>query len=137
MASQQSVVTNQGLQYDKFVEYKKRQPKTLDAYQTLGFISSGTYGNVFKAKKGFALMDITARNRIFAVKKFKTEKEGDAALASGISQSAIREIGLCRELKYVIGFDADMKILSIWRKLSLTAAIDPLQWSLSMPITIY
>ncbi|KAJ3303100.1 cyclin-dependent protein kinase [Kappamyces sp. JEL0829] len=91
LQSQQSVVTNQGNHYDKFIEFKKRPPKTLEAYSTLGFISSGTYGNVFKAKKG---------DRTFAVKKFKTEKEGEAALASGISQSAVREIGLCRELKH-------------------------------------
>ena len=56
----------------------------------LGFISSGTYGNVFKTKKG---------SKTFAIKKFKPDKEGEAALSSGISQSAIREIGLCRELK--------------------------------------
>jgi serine/threonine protein kinase len=34
----------------------------------------------------------------YAIKKFKPFKEGDPALQSGISQSACREIALCREL---------------------------------------
>lgn len=62
-----------------------------DLYQTIGFISSGTYGNVFKAKRN---------NKLYAIKKFKPEKEGELALSSGISQSACREIGLCRELDH-------------------------------------
>ncbi len=51
----------------------------------------GTYGNVFKASKG---------SKIYAIKKFKPEKEGEAALQSGISQSAVREIGICREMRH-------------------------------------
>jgi cyclin-dependent kinase 8/11 len=66
-------------------------------YQTIGFISSGTYGNVFKAKK---IGHASSKEMIYAIKKFKPEKEGDAALSSGISQSACREIGLCRELNH-------------------------------------
>ncbi|KAJ3282053.1 cyclin-dependent protein kinase [Rhizoclosmatium sp. JEL0117] len=37
----------------------------------------------------------------YAIKKFKPEKEGDASLQAGISQSACREIALCRELSHV------------------------------------
>ncbi|KAJ3350778.1 cyclin-dependent protein kinase [Entophlyctis luteolus] len=37
----------------------------------------------------------------FAIKKFKPEKEGDASLQTGISQSACREIALCRELSHI------------------------------------
>ena len=62
-----------------------------EEYTILGFISSGTYGNVFKAEKG---------GTTFAIKKFKPEKEGKEGLSVGISQSAIREIGLCRELSH-------------------------------------
>lgn len=66
-------------------------------YKTLGFISSGTYGNVFKAKK---INSEFKDSKVYAIKKFKPEKEGDAALSSGVSQSACREIGLCRELHH-------------------------------------
>ncbi|KAI8897947.1 kinase-like domain-containing protein [Globomyces pollinis-pini] len=69
-------------------------------YETLGFISSGTYGNVFKAKKIKSKKNIQNLNQ-YAIKKFKPDKEGEAALSSGISQSACREIGLCRELIHV------------------------------------
>lgn len=92
ISHQSSVVTNTAsLPYEKFIEFKKRTPKNLNHYKILGFISSGTYGNVFKTTKG---------SKTYAIKKFKPDKEGDAALSSGISQSAIREIGLCRELKH-------------------------------------
>jgi len=36
----------------------------------------------------------------YAIKKFKPDKEGDASASSGISQSACREIALCRELSH-------------------------------------
>lgn len=85
------VISNVGSSYEKFTAFKSRESKSLNAYKTVGFISSGTYGNVFKATKG---------NKTYAIKKFKPDKEGDAALSSGISQSAIREIGLCRELHH-------------------------------------
>lgn len=76
---------------DQFTAFKNRTYKTLDAYRIIGFISSGTYGNVFKASKN---------SKLYAIKKFKPDKEGEAALSSGISQSAVREIGLCRELRH-------------------------------------
>ncbi|KAI8066105.1 kinase-like domain-containing protein [Thamnidium elegans] len=80
-------------------EYKLKRdacrPKVLDKYEIIGFISSGTYGRVYKAK---------SRNkddpREFAIKKFKPDREGDTHHYVGISQSACREIALCRELKH-------------------------------------
>ncbi|KAJ3370860.1 cyclin-dependent protein kinase [Kappamyces sp. JEL0680] len=118
LQSQQSVLTNQGNHYDKFIEFKKRPPKTLEAYSTLGFISSGTYGNVFKAKKGQGTRH-NGRDRTFAVKKFKTEKEGEAALASGISQHEnvvfLEEVVVdCRDRSIAMVFEyADHDLLQI------------------------
>ncbi|KAL5507736.1 SSN3 [Sanghuangporus vaninii] len=65
-------------------------------YTFLGFISSGTYGRVYKvqAKEG------EDANRIYAAKKFKPDKEGENATYTGISQSAIREIALNREIDH-------------------------------------
>ncbi|TFK47017.1 kinase-like protein [Heliocybe sulcata] len=64
------------------------------AYTILGFISSGTYGRVYKAQsKG-------EDGTVHAIKKFKPDKEGDAITYTGISQSAIREIALNRELSH-------------------------------------
>ncbi|KAF8978800.1 kinase-like domain-containing protein [Cyathus striatus] len=62
-------------------------------YHILGFISSGTYGRVYKAQ---SLDD----ERIHAIKKFKPDKEGDVVTYTGISQSAIREIALNREIDH-------------------------------------
>jgi cyclin-dependent kinase 8/11 len=56
-------------------------------YHILGFISSGTYGRVYKAQS-------RDDERLHAIKKFKPDKEGDATTYTGISQSAIREIAV-------------------------------------------
>lgn len=80
-------------------DYKRRRdaqrPRVLDKYEIIGFISSGTYGRVYKAR---------SRNkddpREFAIKKFKPDREGDTHHYVGISQSACREIALCRELRH-------------------------------------
>ncbi|EME89789.1 serine/threonine protein kinase, CMGC family, CDC2/CDK subfamily [Pseudocercospora fijiensis CIRAD86] len=63
-----------------------------DHYDIVGFISSGTYGRVYKAisKRG---------TPAFAIKKFKPDKEGELQY-TGISQSAIREMALCTELSH-------------------------------------
>ena len=61
-------------------------------YNILGFISSGTYGRVYKAQS------LEADGRIHAIKKFKPDKEGDIVTYTGISQSAIREIAVTRSL---------------------------------------
>lgn len=76
----------------------------------MGFISSGTYGRVYKArlKPPTATFDPTRPTRpgdlqgregeLYAIKKFKPDKEGEVVTYTGISQSAIREIAvsLCR-----------------------------------------
>ncbi|KAI8365320.1 kinase-like domain-containing protein [Radiomyces spectabilis] len=87
-------------------EYKLKRdacrPKVLDKYEIIGFISSGTYGRVYKAR---------SRNkddlREFAIKKFKPDREGESHHYVGISQSACREIALCRELDHdnIVGLE--------------------------------
>ncbi|KAI5889489.1 kinase-like protein [Schizophyllum commune H4-8] len=69
--------------------------KTVAAkYHILGFISSGTYGRVYKAQSH------GDPGRLHAIKKFKPDKEGDVITYTGISQSAIREIALNREISH-------------------------------------
>ncbi|TPX33394.1 hypothetical protein SmJEL517_g03749 [Synchytrium microbalum] len=81
---------------DEFRARKDKNRSPIQSkYEIVGFISAGTYGRVFKAK---SLNPYSTRE--FAVKKFKPDKEGDPALQSGISQSACREIALCRELNH-------------------------------------
>ncbi|KAK0629442.1 meiotic mRNA stability protein kinase SSN3 [Bombardia bombarda] len=65
-----------------------------DRYKVIGFISSGTYGRVYKAhgKQG--------QTGEFAIKKFKPDKEGEQINYTGISQSAVREMALCSELSH-------------------------------------
>ena len=62
--------------------------RVTDKYAILGFISSGTYGRVYKAQS----KDVDGR--IHAIKKFKPDKEGDVITYTGISQSAVREIAV-------------------------------------------
>lgn len=57
-------------------------------YNILGFISSGTYGRVYKAQS------TDEDGKLHAIKKFKPDKEGDMPTYTGISQSAIREIAV-------------------------------------------
>ncbi|KAI8988026.1 kinase-like domain-containing protein [Mycotypha africana] len=80
-------------------EYKRKRDaqrvKVLDKYDIIGFISSGTYGRVYKAKS-----KNKDDHRLFAIKKFKPDREGDSHHYVGISQSACREIALCRELRH-------------------------------------
>ncbi|KAI0315157.1 kinase-like domain-containing protein [Amylostereum chailletii] len=64
-------------------------------YNILGFISSGTYGRVYKAQSK------DNEGKLHAIKKFKPDKEGDVVTYTGISQSAIREIALNREISHV------------------------------------
>jgi cyclin-dependent kinase 8/11 len=71
------------------------QPKVrvTDTYKVVGFISSGTYGRVYKALG-------RGKPGEFAIKKFKPDKEGEQVAYTGISQSAIREMSLCTELSH-------------------------------------
>ncbi|KAH3677107.1 hypothetical protein WICMUC_001862 [Wickerhamomyces mucosus] len=79
------------------VPYKNRKDtmrkSVLSKYEILGYIASGTYGRVYKAKS-----KDTSNTMLFAIKKFKADKEGDVICYTGISQSAAREMALCREL---------------------------------------
>lgn len=70
---------------------ERRDP--LENYEIMGYIAAGTYGRVFKAKS-------KPMGRLCAIKKFKLDKEGAASYYTGISQSAVREISLCRELRH-------------------------------------
>ncbi|KAM6496363.1 CMGC/CDK/CDK8 protein kinase [Amanita muscaria] len=73
-------------------ETSKRSVKS--NYSIQGFISSGTYGRVYKAQS----LDEPAK--LYAIKKFKPDKEGDVPTYTGISQSAIREMALNREIDH-------------------------------------
>ncbi|CBF86960.1 hypothetical protein AN2489.2 [Aspergillus nidulans FGSC A4] len=87
-------------------ENSRRQPGTgytskvrvRDKYHIVGFISSGTYGRVYKA------VGRNGQGGEFAIKKsesrFKPDKEGDIIQYTGLSQSAIREMALCSELDH-------------------------------------
>eukprot|EP00842_Homolaphlyctis_polyrhiza_P000795 jgi/Hompol1/1716/HPOL_000255-RA len=118
--------------FESFKQRKDAQRRRMaDKYLVDGFISAGTYGRVYKARKipaassapltdaigpggilatsasaiasSSSLSAVAApSDRIpeFAIKKFKPDKEGESALSSGISQSACREIALCRELHH-------------------------------------
>lgn len=107
--------------------YKESTRRTvLSTYQVLGFLSSGTYGRVYKAclrnpEEGTAAATAARRfgyfgdgpppvyanskdddpdNAVFAIKKFKPDKEEGAPVYTGVSQSAMREIALNRELRH-------------------------------------
>ncbi|KAK5943565.1 cyclin-dependent protein kinase [Knufia obscura] len=72
-------------------------------YHIVGFISSGTYGRVYKAVERNPKTDATSPTtgkELYAIKKFKPEKEGDNIQYTGLSQSAIREMSLCTELTH-------------------------------------
>jgi cyclin-dependent kinase 8/11 len=76
-----------------------------DNYDIVGFISSGTYGRVYKAVSKRGVSNPPAKHpdgrniEAFAIKKFKPDKEGELQY-TGISQSAIREMALCTELSH-------------------------------------
>lgn len=82
---------------ERYIQRKdKAHVRVLDKYLIQGFISSGTYGKVYKACSKTNLQD----TKEYAIKKFKAEREGESATYSGLSQSACREMSLCRELKH-------------------------------------
>ncbi|TKA55995.1 hypothetical protein B0A53_01698 [Rhodotorula sp. CCFEE 5036] len=95
-------------------------------YAILGFLSSGTYGRVYKARvrqhtseaspagllgtpsaatpgKRIKLSrdDGEEEGELVAIKKFKPDKEGEVVTYTGISQSACREIMINREILHV------------------------------------
>jgi cyclin-dependent kinase 8/11 len=83
--------------------------RVTDKYKVIGFISSGTYGRVYKAAGRHASSSSSsqggggaggAQQGEFAIKKFKPDKEGEQIAYTGISQSAVREMALCSELEH-------------------------------------
>lgn len=81
--------------------YRKRRDLTrvsvVDRYDILGYIAAGTYGKVYKAKGKM----VDNEGQLYAIKKFKTDSKGsEVAHYTGISQSAIREMSLCKELNH-------------------------------------
>jgi len=105
----------------------------LSKYTIMGFISSGkyvtcrklcvwaniqalagTYGRVYKAQIKQAPSPSLnpsdpPKPLLYAIKKFKPDKEGERTTYTGISQSAIREISLNRELSVVVDEARDGK----------------------------
>ncbi|ODV86937.1 hypothetical protein CANARDRAFT_195875 [[Candida] arabinofermentans NRRL YB-2248] len=81
--------------------YRKRKDQSrisvLQKYEILGYIAAGTYGKVYKAKG----KSVNNLNNLYAIKKFKTDsKDNEVIHYTGISQSAIREMSLCKELNH-------------------------------------
>ena len=83
---------SQAIQHDVMRIYRAKRDEAHRSvtlkYTILGFISSGTYGRVYKAQSK------DEDGRLHAIKKFKPDKDGDIATYTGISQSAIREIAV-------------------------------------------
>ncbi|PVZ96877.1 hypothetical protein BB558_005626 [Smittium angustum] len=77
---------------------QKTKHKISEKYDILGFISAGTYGKVFKAKIRHSKHKPSHE---LAIKQFKPEGQHDKSQPIGISQSACREIALCRELNHI------------------------------------
>ena len=74
----------------------------------------GTYGRVYKAQIKQAPSPSLnpsdpPKPLLYAIKKFKPDKEGERTTYTGISQSAIREISLNRELSVVVDEARDGK----------------------------
>jgi len=80
------------LQHDPMQIYRSKRDSShrsvASKYDILGFISSGTYGRVYKAQS------LDGDGALYAIKKFKPDKEGDVVTYTGLSQSAIREIAV-------------------------------------------
>lgn len=77
-------------------------------------LSAGTYGRVYKAQIKQAPSPSLnpsdpPKPLLYAIKKFKPDKEGERTTYTGISQSAIREISLNRELSVVVDEARDGK----------------------------
>jgi hypothetical protein len=83
---------SQAIQHDVMRVYRAKRDEAhrsvTSKYTILGFISSGTYGRVYKAQSK------DEDGKLHAIKKFKPDKDGDVATYTGISQSAIREIAV-------------------------------------------
>ena len=76
------------------------RPSVLTKYGILGFLASGTYGRVYKARVKYKEGENATDGEVVAIKKFKPEKEGEVVAYTGISQSACREI-MVRSLRCI------------------------------------
>ncbi|KAG7912454.1 hypothetical protein KL907_000656 [Ogataea polymorpha] len=81
--------------------YRRRRDQArvsvVQKYEILGYIAAGTYGKVYKARGKTKELG----NGLYAIKKFKTDsKDNEVTHYTGISQSAIREMSLCKELEH-------------------------------------
>ncbi|WFD38852.1 [pyruvate dehydrogenase (acetyl-transferring)] kinase [Malassezia japonica] len=77
----------------------QRRP-VLSRYRVIGFLNSGTYGRVYKAQEILPPGAFAREPGVYAIKKFKPDREGSTTTFTGISQSAVREIALNRELRH-------------------------------------
>lgn len=106
--------TSSVLQHDPMRLYRMKRDSehrpVTSKYNILGFISSGTYGRVYKAQS------LDEDGTIHAIKKFKPDKEGDVVTYTGISQSAIREIAV-RQFR-LFSFKSHLIIFQLNRELS-------------------
>jgi cyclin-dependent kinase 8/11 len=111
------------LAYRRFRDAVRAPIGVLRTYSILGFLSSGTYGRVYKARLRADAPAATRQRRaagpwnraphseqadedeeeeegdekgVYAIKKFKPDKE-ELSTYTGISQSAMREIAVSRE----------------------------------------
>lgn len=96
-----SNTTDNVLNTDPMAMYREKRDRARKSvhskYTFLGFISSGTYGRVYK-------VEAKDDKQFYAAKKFKPDKDGEAAY-TGISQSAIREIAV-RMLHFTLTCDS-------------------------------
>lgn len=81
--------------------YRRRKDQNrvsvIDRYEILGYIAAGTYGKVYKVRGKLG----QSKDKLYAIKKFKTDsKDNEVAHYTGISQSAIREMSLCKEIRH-------------------------------------
>ena len=95
-------------QADRMISYRIKKdsarPVVTSKYVIQGFVSSGTYGRVYKA---VGSQPVDGKTKPFAIKKFKPEKDGETIVSyHGISQSAVREIAV-RRIKEQVAFLAD------------------------------
>ncbi|TID30737.1 hypothetical protein CANINC_000653 [Pichia inconspicua] len=78
--------------------YKQRKDSSRvpinERYIVQGYIAAGTYGKVYKAIE-------KSTQSLVAIKKFKNDaKDTEPLFHTGVTQSAIREMSLCRELQH-------------------------------------
>ncbi|CAG8442862.1 7973_t:CDS:10 [Ambispora gerdemannii] len=83
-----------GMLQDFKLRREVQRIRVTEKYEVLGFISSGTYGRVYKAKAKAKMSVEDEKERLYAIKKFKPDKEGEPHSYTGISQSACREISV-------------------------------------------